>query len=378
MARIVVPFRGLAGKAAADRLARRVIRRSSRMLPTCSRDDGGRADRGRDERPRGSASREGSGRAAGGRSRGRAEPGRCSRARIARDRRRADRQRRRPLRAALTTCMRCWGDTARCIASLASADGRTNALSSDSEPLRAALRAAQADRFQRARASWARAVAVAIRTSPTMSTRVRISTCAPARRTPNAVRAPGAQDRFVKVLPSSPARRRRALSARHRRCGRSATVTRSSRRPTTSKCCGLRSRPTSTACSTPCRLATTSAAGAGRTRLERACHRRVARGESGFASATATSGCTSCVASLNEGRRFHGDRATRSGTRRRGRDHPATTVLRTWLDTTNGSFPFQEWFRRRAHRDLSTAFRFEGGLTRSPRPVCSTRCTRRT
>jgi LPPG:FO 2-phospho-L-lactate transferase len=40
---------------------------------------------------------------------------------------------------------------------------------------------------------------------------------------------------------------------------------------------------------------------------------------------------------------------------------PATDdALRTWLDTPAGSFPFQEWFVRRGHRDPVDAVRFEG------------------
>jgi LPPG:FO 2-phospho-L-lactate transferase len=40
---------------------------------------------------------------------------------------------------------------------------------------------------------------------------------------------------------------------------------------------------------------------------------------------------------------------------------PATDDrLRTWLDTPAGSFPFQEWFVRRGHRDPVDAVRFEG------------------
>ena len=41
---------------------------------------------------------------------------------------------------------------------------------------------------------------------------------------------------------------------------------------------------------------------------------------------------------------------------------PATDDrLRTWLDTPSGSFPFQEWFVARGHRDEVDAVRFEGG-----------------
>ena len=48
---------------------------------------------------------------------------------------------------------------------------------------------------------------------------------------------------------------------------------------------------------------------------------------------------------------------------------PATdTVLRTWLDTTNGSFPFQEWFVARAHRDPVDRVRFEGASNAQPAP----------
>ena len=48
---------------------------------------------------------------------------------------------------------------------------------------------------------------------------------------------------------------------------------------------------------------------------------------------------------------------------------PATDeVLRTWLDTTNGSFPFQEWFVARAHRDPVDRVRFEGATDAQPAP----------
>ena len=40
---------------------------------------------------------------------------------------------------------------------------------------------------------------------------------------------------------------------------------------------------------------------------------------------------------------------------------PATDdALRTWLDTPAGTFPFQEWFVARGHRDEVDALRFEG------------------
>jgi LPPG:FO 2-phospho-L-lactate transferase len=40
---------------------------------------------------------------------------------------------------------------------------------------------------------------------------------------------------------------------------------------------------------------------------------------------------------------------------------PATDdTLRTWLDTPAGTFPFQEWFVARGHRDEVDALRFEG------------------
>jgi LPPG:FO 2-phospho-L-lactate transferase len=40
---------------------------------------------------------------------------------------------------------------------------------------------------------------------------------------------------------------------------------------------------------------------------------------------------------------------------------PATDdQLRTWINTPNGSFPFQEWFVSRAHRDPVDGVRFEG------------------
>ncbi|MBA2332931.1 MAG: 2-phospho-L-lactate transferase [Actinobacteria bacterium] len=39
---------------------------------------------------------------------------------------------------------------------------------------------------------------------------------------------------------------------------------------------------------------------------------------------------------------------------------------RTWLDTPAGSFPFQEWFVARGHRDEVDAVRFEGRCTAAP------------
>ena len=48
---------------------------------------------------------------------------------------------------------------------------------------------------------------------------------------------------------------------------------------------------------------------------------------------------------------------------------PATDEpLRTWLDTPNGSFPFQEWFVARAHRDPVDRVRFEGAAAARPAP----------
>ncbi len=48
---------------------------------------------------------------------------------------------------------------------------------------------------------------------------------------------------------------------------------------------------------------------------------------------------------------------------------PATDEeLRTWLDTTNGSFSFQEWFVARAHRDPVDRVRFEGATDARPAP----------
>jgi LPPG:FO 2-phospho-L-lactate transferase len=48
---------------------------------------------------------------------------------------------------------------------------------------------------------------------------------------------------------------------------------------------------------------------------------------------------------------------------------PATDDdLRTWLDTPAGSFPFQEWFVARRHRDEVDTVRFEGAEDASPAP----------
>jgi LPPG:FO 2-phospho-L-lactate transferase len=48
---------------------------------------------------------------------------------------------------------------------------------------------------------------------------------------------------------------------------------------------------------------------------------------------------------------------------------PATDDrLRTWLDTPAGTFPFQEWFVARGHRDEVDAVRCEGAETARPAP----------
>jgi LPPG:FO 2-phospho-L-lactate transferase len=49
---------------------------------------------------------------------------------------------------------------------------------------------------------------------------------------------------------------------------------------------------------------------------------------------------------------------------------PATDdELRTWIDTTNGSFAFQEWFVARAHSDPVDRVRYEGAATARPAPA---------
>jgi LPPG:FO 2-phospho-L-lactate transferase len=48
---------------------------------------------------------------------------------------------------------------------------------------------------------------------------------------------------------------------------------------------------------------------------------------------------------------------------------PATDEqLRTWVDTPNGSFAFQQWFVARAHRDPVDRVRFEGAADARPAP----------
>ena len=48
---------------------------------------------------------------------------------------------------------------------------------------------------------------------------------------------------------------------------------------------------------------------------------------------------------------------------------PATDDrLRTWLETPAGTFPFQEWFVARGHRDEVEAVRFEGAESARPSP----------
>src|SRR6266704_2308290 len=48
---------------------------------------------------------------------------------------------------------------------------------------------------------------------------------------------------------------------------------------------------------------------------------------------------------------------------------PATDEpLRTWLETPNGSFDFQQWFVARAHRDPVDRVRYEGASDARPAP----------
>jgi LPPG:FO 2-phospho-L-lactate transferase len=48
---------------------------------------------------------------------------------------------------------------------------------------------------------------------------------------------------------------------------------------------------------------------------------------------------------------------------------PATNEpVSTWLETPNGSFPFQQWFVARAHRDPVDRVRFEGAAEARPAP----------
>jgi LPPG:FO 2-phospho-L-lactate transferase len=48
---------------------------------------------------------------------------------------------------------------------------------------------------------------------------------------------------------------------------------------------------------------------------------------------------------------------------------PATDdAVRTWLETPAGSFPFQEWFVARGHRDEVDAVRFVGAESSRPAP----------
>ncbi|MDX6511953.1 MAG: 2-phospho-L-lactate transferase [Gaiellaceae bacterium] len=48
---------------------------------------------------------------------------------------------------------------------------------------------------------------------------------------------------------------------------------------------------------------------------------------------------------------------------------PATDdALRTWLETPAGTFPFQEWFVARGHRDEVDAVRYEGAEAAGPAP----------
>ena len=42
--------------------------------------------------------------------------------------------------------------------------------------------------------------------------------------------------------------------------------------------------------------------------------------------------------------------------------------MRTWLDTPNGAFAFQQWFVARAHRDPVDRVRFEGAADARPAP----------
>jgi LPPG:FO 2-phospho-L-lactate transferase len=53
----------------------------------------------------------------------------------------------------------------------------------------------------------------------------------------------------------------------------------------------------------------------------------------------------------------------------RARLLPATDDrLRTWVETAAGTFPFQDWFVRRGHRDDAEAVHFDGAATAGPAP----------
>jgi LPPG:FO 2-phospho-L-lactate transferase len=53
----------------------------------------------------------------------------------------------------------------------------------------------------------------------------------------------------------------------------------------------------------------------------------------------------------------------------RARVLPATDdPLRTWIETSAGTFPFQEWFVRRGHRDEVDGLRFERAEEARPAP----------
>ena len=58
---------------------------------------------------------------------------------------------------------------------------------------------------------------------------------------------------------------------------------------------------------------------------------------------------------------------------------PATDdPLRTFLETPDGTFPFQTWFVARGHRDEVDAVHYTGAPMRGPRRACSRRSTGRT
>ena len=91
----------------------------------------------------------------------------------------------------------------------------------------------------------------------------------------------------------------------------------------------------------------------------------------GSRSAIATSGSSRADAGASRRRAaLRRDRSAGLGARRRAaRLLPATDDrLRTWLETPAGTFPFQEWFVARGHRDEVDAVRFEGEEPARPAP----------
>ena len=167
-------------------------------------------------------------------------------------------------------------------------------------------------------------------------------------------------------------RRRRSLRVRPRhscRSGRRDRDRQRRRRPGRPRSRRLaRPRQRSSTRSPAC--TTRSAAGAGRARRGKRSRRsRLSAARTGSGSATAISGSTSCAARLcaPESRSRRSRRASRGLSASRQRSSRQRTIgCAPGSRRRPASFPFQEWFVARGHRDEVDGVRFEGDAAPAP------------